>query len=353
LTDVTVRGAVSHDARTGGDGLKTVSSAKRLTVLGGRYYSNAQDGIDLYAGCDEAMLIGVTCRDNTVNGVDIKQGTATELEATFGYRRRIAIIGGNYDNNTEVGIKIYGDPAALGYFQDPLVMGANIIGNQQYGIHCRAVSPRILGNLLLGNAVSSAASYSVIYLQGDATTQPSGGVIANNTIGNNGVSGSTNTGINVLEWDGVEITGNTIENNAARPEAQELDIGIITSANSVNVHIHANTFGALNTNKVQISAGSVVLGHNTGIPLKTRGTATILSGNTTVAVTHGAAGRPAAYSQVRFWPLGNQNGGGFPYTGATSTTQINPTTAVAVSADTLIGWEVDLTDAVLTYGIVY
>ncbi|MBA1278126.1 hypothetical protein [Stutzerimonas stutzeri] len=85
---VTVRGAISHHARPGGDGLKTVSGVKKLSVIGGRYYANAQDGIDLFAGCDEAMLIGVDCSGNTVNGADIKIGFAVDYPASaFGARR--------------------------------------------------------------------------------------------------------------------------------------------------------------------------------------------------------------------------------------------------------------------------
>lgn len=348
---VTVRGVVSRNAKTGGDGLKTVSGVKRLTVIGGRYYANAQDGLDLFAGCDEAMLIGVECFGNTVNGVDIKIGDqATYPYADWGQRRRIAIIGGYYNDNTEVGIKIFGEPAE-GYFQDVLVQGANIIGNNIYGIQCRGVAARIIGNLFLGNATSTASNYAVLYMHGDATTKPKGGVIANNVIGNNGVSGRTNTGINVGGWDGLLVEGNIIGNTADRVEPQELDWGINVDANSTGIHIVNNQMGSLNTYKMNIAAGSSILGINPGVALKTRGTLTILSGATSATVNHNAAGRPAAFTQVRFFPLGTQAGSGFAYPSATSTTQITANVSSAPSANITVGWEVDLTDETNTYAI--
>jgi len=348
---VTVRGVVSRNARAGGDGLKTVSGVKRLTVLGGRYFANAQDGMDLFAGCDEAMLIGVECFGNTVNGVDIKIGDqATYPYADWGQRRRIAIIGGYYNNNTEIGIKIFGEPAE-GYFQDVLVQGANIIGNNIYGIQCRGVATRIIGNLFLGNATSTASNYAVIYMHGDATTKPKGGIISNNTIGNNGVSGKTNTGINVVGYDGLLIEGNIIGNTADREEAQELDWGIAVDANSTGIHIVNNQMGALNTYKMSIAAGSSILGLNPGVALKTKGTLTILSGATSATVNHNAAGRPNALTQVRFFPLGTQSGSGFPWPGVTSTTQITAAVSPAPSANITVGWEVDLTDETNTFAI--
>jgi hypothetical protein len=350
---VTVRGAISHNARAGGDGLKTVSGVKKLSVIGGRYYANAQDGMDLFAGCDEAMLIGVDCSGNTVNGVDIKIGVAADYpSASWGQRRRISIIGGHYSGNTEVGVKVYGD-ATEGYFQDVLIQGANIIGNQIYGIQCRGVAPRILNNLLLGNCLSTASNYAVIYMQGDAANRPKGGVIAHNTIGNNGVAGKTNIGINVLAWDSLLIDGNIIGNTADRSEAQELDWGISVDADSTGVHVVNNQMGALNTYKFNLAAGSCIVGINPGVPLKKRGTATIASGATSVAINHGAAGRPNGNSQVRFWSLGNNFGSAEVYPGATTTTQINAAVPTAPSSARTIGWEVDLTEEVNTYAITY
>jgi hypothetical protein len=348
---VSVRGVVSRNARTGGDGLKTVSGVKRLTIIGGRYYSNAQDGLDLFAGCDEAMLIGVESFGNTVNGIDIKIGDqATYPYADWGQRRRISIIGGYYNNNTEVGIKVYGEPAE-GYFQDILVQGVNIIGNRIYGIQCRGVAPRIIGNLLLGNSISTASNYAVIYMHGDVTTKPKGGIIANNTIGNNGVAAKTNTGINVVGWDSLLIDGNLIGNTADREEAQELDWGIAVDVNSTGIHIVNNQMGALNNYKMNIASGSSILGINPGVSLKTRGTLTIASGSTTNTANHNAAGRPAAFTQVRFFPISTQAGSGFPWPGTTSTTQITAIVSTAPSAAVTVGWEVDLTDEPNTFAI--
>jgi Right handed beta helix region len=349
---VTVTNAVSRNARAGGDGLKTVSGVKRLTVIGGRYYGNAQDGLDLFAGVDEAMLIGVESYGNTVNGVDIKIGVEADYpKALWGQRRRVAIIGGYFSGNTQIGIKVYGEPAE-GYFQDVLIQNVNIIGNQIYGIQCRGVAPRILGNLLLGNAISTASNYAVIYMEGDATTKPKGGVISHNTIGNNGVTGKTNTGITVYGWDSLLIEGNIIGNTTDRTEAQELDWGISIDATCANMHIVNNQMGALNTYKMNIAAGTSILGVNPGVPsLKTQGTATILSGTTSIAINHLAPGRPSAYTQVRFFPIGPQFGAGFPYTGATSTTEINAVVSAAPSSNMSIGWEVDLTGETNTYAI--
>ena len=416
---VTVTNVVSRNARVGGDGLKTVSGVKRLTVIGGRYYSNSYDGLDLFAGVDEAMLIGVESYGNGVNGIDIKIGVAVDYPTSlWGHRRRVSIIGGYFSSNTQVGIKVYGEPAE-GYYQDVLIQNVNIIGNQIYGIQCRGVAPRILGNLFLGNAVSTASNYAVVYMEGIAKTivvaagagsytvgetvtqsgfsaevlsysagtntitvikvvgtptvssslvgvtsgttrsvvsfeivQPKGGVIAHNTIGNNGVSGKTNVGITVYGWDSLLIDGNIIGNTTDRTEAQELDWGISVEANCANMHIVNNQLGALNTYKMNIAAGTSILGVNPGVPsLTTKGTATIPLGTTSLAINHLAPGRPSAFTQVKFFPIGPQFGAGFPYTGATSTTQINAVVSAAPSSNMSIGWEVDLTGETNTYAI--
>ena len=348
---VTVTNAVSRNARAGGDGLKTVSGVKRLVVIGGRYYSNAQDGLDLFSGVDESMLIGVESYGNGVNGADIKVGVEVDYpKSIWGQRRRVAIIGGFFSNNAEVGIKVFGEPAE-GYFQDVLIQSVNIIGNQFYGIQCRGVAPRIIGNLLLGNAVSTASNYSVIYMQGDAVIKPIGGVVANNVIGNNGVAGKTNVGINVFGWESLLIDGNVIGNAVDRTEAPELDRGISTDANCSNIHIVNNQIGSCNTYKLDIAAGSAILGINPGIALKTRGTLTIPSGTTSATVNHNAAGRPAAFTQVRFFPLSAQYGSGFAYPGATSTTQITANVSVAPTSSVNVGWEVDLTGETNTYAV--
>jgi hypothetical protein len=118
------------------------------------------------------------------------------------------------------------------------------------------------------------------------------------------------------------------------------------------MHIVNNQLGALNTYKMNIAAGTSILGVNPGVPsLKTQGTATILSGTTSIAINHLAPGRPSAYTQVRFFPIGPQFGAGFPYTGATSTTQINAVVSAAPSSNMSIGWEVDLTGETNTYAI--
>ncbi|MBA1278125.1 right-handed parallel beta-helix repeat-containing protein [Stutzerimonas stutzeri] len=234
-----------------------------------------------------------------------------------------------------------------------LIQGVNIIGNQIYGIQCRGVAPRILNNLLLGNCLSTASNYAVIYMQGDVTNRPKGGVIAHNTIGNNGVAGKTNIGINVLAWENLLIDGNIIGNTTDREEAAALDWGISVDAGSTGVHVVNNQMGALNALKFNLAAGSCIVGVNPGVPLKTRGTAIIASGATTVAINHGAAGRPNGNSQVRLWALGSSFGSAEAYPGATTATQINAAVAAAPSSARTIGWEVDLTEEVNTFAINY
>ena len=350
IQDINVRGANSHHALTGGDGLKTVSGVKRLNVVGGHYHHNAADGIDCYAGCDEATFLGVSTYLNDINGYDIKQGAGTEAESTFGLRRRISIIGGHVQDNTEVGIKIYGEHAT-GWFEDCLVMGVTITGNEVYAIQNRGIATRIIGNLIVGNATSTASSYSVIYFQGDASNPCRGGIVSDNVIGNNGVTGKTNTAINVNAWDTLSITGNTIGNDTLRDEDAELDIGIITNTDCSDILIDDNTFTSCNTNNVQLAVGTVILGDNVGITALARGTDTIASGTTSKAINHGLGGRPSAYTQVQFWALGDQYGAGVPYTGVTSTTQINAVVATAPTSNMFIGWQVDLRGEVNTFAI--
>lgn len=381
IKQVTVRGVVSRNTRAGGggNGLKTVSNVKRLTVLGGRFYSNDADGIDLFAGCDEAMLVGVDSSENGVNGIDIKIGDLNPSGvfgityfpyAKFGQRRRVSIIGGFFSKNKFIGIKVYGQPGD-GYFQDILIQSVNIIGNAQYGIQCRAVAARILGNLLIGNAVQetlypplsgSAPPYSVIYMEGAFSgAKPYGGVIANNVIGNNGRSSATNIGINVYAWDTLLIQGNIIGNTTDREEAAELDWGLAVDAKSRNIRVVDNQFGSLNEYKLSISAaetisgvlqpGPCVMGENSGVSLKTRDKVTIASGTTSATVTHGAAGRPVADRQVKFFPTTVLSGAGYPYRISTSETQFTVGVSPAPSADIDIAWEVDLTGETNTYRI--
>jgi hypothetical protein len=349
LNRVTVTNAVSYNARTAGNGLKTVSSVKKLIMLGGRYYGNAADGIDLYAGCDEAMLIGVDSSNNGAQGVDIKVGDpVSETYAAFGQRRRIAIIGGFYNNNAFTGIKVFGD-STDGYFQDVLIQGANIIGNQIYGIECKAIGARICDNLLLGNGLA-VGNYAAIYCYGDATLQPKGGTITGNVIGNNGRSGSTNVGITLNYCNDYIVANNVIGNDTTRPEAAELDIGIAT-VDTTNIQIYNNVFTNLNTDAVSLGAGTATPGYNSGVTLIATGTATILAGQTNVTIPHGLPGRPVV-SQITFAPVGSQQGVGVPYSGATSTTNIIANLSSAPAADYALYWKVDLTNAVNTYSIV-
>jgi len=349
LNNVTVRGAISHDARTSGNGLKTVSSVKKLVMLGGRYYDNDSDGIDLYAGCDEAMLIGVDSSNNGGQGVDMKVGDpTTEPYATWGNRRRIAIIGGFFNNNAFTGIKVYGT-STVGYFQDVLIEGATITGNFLYGIECRAIAPRIANNLLLGNGTSTGSNYAVIYCYGDATTQPTGGAIIGNVIGNNGVAGKTNTGITINECTDFIVADNIIGNDANRPEAAELDVGVAT-VSTTNIQIYNNVFTSLNLYALSLQPGTATPGYNSGVTLIATGTATITAGTTTVTIPHGLPSRPVV-SQITFSPVGNQQSVGVPYPGATSTTNIIANLSAAPAADYTLYWKVDLTNAVNTYTI--
>jgi len=353
VNNVTVENLESHHARPGGDGLKTVSGVKKLVVLGGRYYANAQDGLDLFAGCDEADLIGVSSTGNGVHGADIKVGDqATYPDAVWGRRRRVNVKGGFYSDNSFAGIKVYGDEIE-GYYQDASIIGAEINGNQQYAVECRGLAPKIIGNSMFGNGLSTATAYAVIYLYGHASLKAKGGLVALNTIGNNGVAGKTNTGINIIEWDGLAVLGNIIGNLTERAEAAELDWGIATGTGCTNIYIDGNQMGALNQYKVNLAAGTVILGNNPGVPLLVRGQTTIPNGSTTVAVNHGAAGRPNGPTQVRLWPQGDQFGSGYPYSGATSTTQINPAVSTTPSSTITLGWEVDLRGEVNTYAILY
>jgi hypothetical protein len=353
LNRVTVTNAVSYNARTAGNGLKTVSSVKKLIMLGGRYYGNAADGIDLYAGCDEAMLIGVDSSNNGAQGVDIKVGnTTSETYAAFGQRRRIAIIGGFYNNNAFTGIKVFGD-STDGYFQDVLIQGANVIGNQIYGIECKAIAPRICNNLLLGNGVSAGVNaLAVIFCYGDAAdpNPPTGGVITGNVIGNNGVATRTNLGITINSCNSYVVANNVIGNDSNRPEAAELDIGIAT-VDTTDIQIYNNVFTNLNTDAVSLGAGTATPGYNSGVTLIATGTAIILAGQTNVTIPHGLPGRPVV-SQITFAPVGSQQGVGVPYPGATSTTNIIANLSSAPAADYNLYWKVDLTNAVNTYSIV-
>jgi hypothetical protein len=348
LNRVTVTNAVSYNARTAGDGLKTVSSVKKLIMLGGRYYGNAADGIDLYAGCDEATIIGVDSSNNGNQGIDIKIGnTTSETYAAFGNRRRIVIIGGFYNNNAFTGIKIHGD-STYGYYQDALIQGVNIIGNQIYGIESRVNGIRICDNLLLGNGLA-VGTYAAIYCYGDATLQPKGGTITGNVIGNNGRAGSTNAGITVNYCSDYVIANNVIGNDSSRIEAAELDIGIAT-VDTTNIQIYNNVFTDLNTYALSLQPGTATPGYNSGVTLIATGTATITAGTTTVTIPHGLPGRPVV-SQITFSPAGDQQGVGVPYPGATSTTNIIANLSAAPAANYTLYWKVDLTNAVNTYTI--
>jgi hypothetical protein len=121
--------------------------------------------------------------------------------------------------------------------------------------------------------------------------------------------------------------------------------------NSTGIHIVNNQMGALNNYKMNIASGSSILGINPGVSLKTRGTLIIASGSTTNTANHNAAGRPAAFTQVRFFPISTQAGSGFPWPGTTSTTQITAIVSTAPSAAVTVGWEVDLTDEPNTFAI--
>jgi parallel beta-helix repeat protein len=148
------------------DGLKTRKNCKNITINGGTFSNNSNngqyaDGIDLYAGAEKIRIIGVTCENNSLGGgIHIGSGDLNDPTITnpiHGKMEKITIESCNCSNNG-FGIDISlinGD--TFPYPGKSIISNCTISNNDGYGILLVARNTNISDCIVEGNGNAGIA----------------------------------------------------------------------------------------------------------------------------------------------------------------------------------------------------
>jgi len=238
---ILIQGCNLHDALSGGDGIKTVSSAQDLSVTNCWIHDNAYDGIDLFVSGDQFTIQGCIIEGNGNSGLDLKANEDAYQEASWGKNRQGTVQGNVIRGNGDRGIKI----AKLAtYYPYLFVLDGNVVlGNTTYGIECYSHYNAIVNNIVAANG-ASGTGFSGIYLNGTQGTTYNN-TVANNLVVNNGVATANCSGINIQSCTRVAVMGNVLDYDAYQPNgaSKTQNWGITIGATCTNVSVIANQFG--------------------------------------------------------------------------------------------------------------
>lgn len=169
VTRATLRNVNSHGA-TAGDGVKLYSFSRQVEIIGGHYYNNSNNGIDMYV-CGEYVLVdGVNCEDNAVDGIDMKYAfDSGEGANQLGLARRTTIRSSIFRNNGQYGIRSHIEAAYTGSdlgIQNATIEGNLCEGNGVHGGIFGSAQGSIIGNIFARNtqrgAMFTSCQHSVI-----------------------------------------------------------------------------------------------------------------------------------------------------------------------------------------------
>lgn len=334
VDNVVLNDCKGHHAKSGGDGLKTVSRVRNLNVVGGEYYANDQDGADLFAGCMKARFSGVKLYDNRLQGFDIKvgdslNGISNYPEIDWGERRDILIEGCFMDRNGYNGVKVYGDDIN-GYFKRVVVTKCQIDLSGGHGMAIRGIDCIIDGNIMrrCGQNAGTAelAGFSAQY----DTPFRSGLKLTNNVSIDNGRAGAAGSaGFLLTNCSFAEIVGNTTGNR----ETTNQQISYFCNGGFYNLLDRCTHVGSVAGQVIASQARNYVFGTMCNLPVRTTVTGTLPNGSLNIPVNHGLVCRPPVDTiDPRY--EGNRQGSDTIYPTITTETQITLAAAVAPTANT-------------------
>jgi hypothetical protein len=331
--NVTITNTDGHHAKSGGDGLKTVSRTRNLNVNGGALYANDQDGIDLFAGCMKARFSGVKLYDNRLQAFDIKVGdsaggVANYPEADWGERRDILIEGCFMDRNGYNGVKVFGDDTN-GYYKRVVVSNCQIDLCGGHGIVMRGVDCVIDGNTVRRSGQSPATGeLAGISVQYD-TPFRSGLKVTNNVSVDNGRAGAAGSaGFLFTNCSFADVIGNTTGNR----ETTNQQISYFFNGGVSNTLDRCTHVGSVPGQVTALQANNVIFGMHCGLPVRSSVTGTLPSGSLNTPVTHGLVCRPTV-DMINARYEANRQGSDTIYPTITTATQITLAAAVAPTAN--------------------
>jgi parallel beta-helix repeat protein len=310
-------------------------------------------GVRMYDACDHnrvsnnyftgcvtyGIWLSLDCSYNTISDNQLlDNGTTTNKFGIFvTYQSHYNAIVGNTINNSWIGIHIHlgsDYPNACKYN----TISGNTIYNCDYGIYINGchynsvvgntitgggeVGSQInvdagLGNSIVGNTCTGGATMGIL-IQGPSAAHKS----TNNTISGNTVSSNTQHGIWIATADDNTIIGNTVTDNDVNNTATYN--GICVSHDSDNNAVVGNRCRDNDLYEIRVThgagsganecannsiIGNTVIGsdhqgtildsgtntevdHNVGYVTENSGTGTILSGTTSIVITHGLSFTP-------------------------------------------------------------
>jgi hypothetical protein len=332
VDNVSIYNCRGHHAKVGGDGLKTVSRVRFLDVVEGEYHDNAQDGIDLFAGCMKARFSRVKLYDNKFQHFDIKVGdsaggVANYPEVDWGERRDILIDACIMDRAGYNAVKVFGDDVN-GYYKRVTVTKCQIDFSGGHGIVMRGLGCIIDGNTVRRSGQNPAtAELAGISVQYDSPTISSLRVVLNIVIDNGRPDAPGSAGMLFTNCSGAHISGNVTGNQ----DTTNQRIDYFFNGGTGNYLAHATFLGPVANPVICSQAGNIIFGENCGLPVRKVQTLTIPVGSQSVQVAHGLCCRPLALDHVRVEYLGDPQNTKAVFPGATSPTQVTALTNAAVT----------------------
>ena len=253
IESVVISGNDIHDAKSAGDGIKTIKTCHDIVITGNSIHDNAADGIDMFVSGDRCIISGNDIYANSIQGLDIKSNETTNPPGTWGQARDFIINSNMIRSNLNSGISIV--HTITGQTNYNIVISNNVVlGNAFYGIINEGHAVTTIGNVVCRNATTAGTNYIGIYYLGSIDTLQGGNVIGN-IVFNNGETAATNTGINLSNTNGVIVSGNSLDSVSWQPNNFQ-NQGIALQANTTNTRLIGNHCGSGLTTKFSISAGA-------------------------------------------------------------------------------------------------
>lgn len=174
---------------SGLDGVKLRRHAHNVVVTGGWYTGAAGgDGLDAFAGGDSLTIQGAVFSGNGLNGLVIKCDDFNRTDpATYGYVRRVNVLGVIAQDNGGSGIACHRSSGNPDDPTEPLVSGVNITaaqldGNGCYGLYLNARRVTAVGVSATRNGLDGVylepacrdVDLHGVHAAGNSTTTPGG-----------------------------------------------------------------------------------------------------------------------------------------------------------------------------------
>jgi Right handed beta helix region len=248
--DCTISNCICHDNDV--MGIRTIAVIA-VRIVGCQTRSNGDSGIDIDGFSLNVAVVGNTCFDHNAS-----DGSGIFVEESSD---NCAVVGNSCRNNIN-GINC--NQQVAGTLEDLTVVGNNCLGNWTSGIRVRANTS--------GNLVRDV-------------------VLSGNSCFNNGTAGIIVGSAAGATLDNVLVIGNRCGDREASPSQDygiQIDAaGTVTSMTVVDNDVEDNVTAGI------LHAGTApIIRNNRGFVTENSGTATILSGTTSIVVTHGLSVTP-------------------------------------------------------------